>query len=70
MTFQSHYYSDEQLIGLSRAKVDGDFLSLLKLHSLDPFFLFECFYGCPINICEMKSFLYNHSIWDARKQIF
>ena len=33
-------------------------------------FLFESSHVLPIDIYEVKSFLYNQSIWDARKLIF
>ena len=33
-------------------------------------FLFESSHVCPINICEMRSFLYYQSVWDATKPIF
>ena len=34
------------------------------------YFLFESSHSCSINIFEVKSFLYNQSILDARKSIF
>ena len=34
------------------------------------FFLFESSHVCPINICELKSFLWNQSIRDARQPLF
>ena len=33
-------------------------------------FLFESSHVCPINICEVRSFLYYQSVWDAKKPIF
>ena len=30
-------------------------------------FLFESSHVCPINICEVRSFLYYQSVWDATK---
>ena len=33
-------------------------------------FLFKSSHVHPINICEVKYFLYNQSVWDVRKLIF
>ena len=33
-------------------------------------FLVESSHMCPIIMGEVRSFLHNHSVWDARKQIF